>query len=141
MNILEAIKNKFGEKVEINRQSDKRSYVAVGPVEAVAVARYLFLEAGARFQTATGLDHRQAVEILYHFALDPAGVVVSLRVQVKKPELKMESLTSFLPAVDWAEREIYEMFGVEFVGPPRLEKLLLPDDWPAGVYPLRKTND
>ena len=36
------------------------------------------------------------------------------------------------------ERELSEMFGVTVVGIPNPERLYLPDDWPEGVYPLRK---
>jgi Ni,Fe-hydrogenase III component G len=36
------------------------------------------------------------------------------------------------------ERELIEMFGITIEGTPNTDKLLLPDDWPAGVYPLRK---
>ena len=31
------------------------------------------------------------------------------------------------------------MFGMTITGTPNTEKLLLPDDWPDGVYPLRKS--
>ena len=52
----------------------------------------------------------------------------------------MASCTDFLPAAEWIEREIAEMFGVKFTGHPQPETLLLPDDWPDGVYPLRKSD-
>jgi NADH-quinone oxidoreductase subunit C len=35
------------------------------------------------------------------------------------------------------EREIHDMYGVNFWGHPDLSPLLLPDDWPPGVYPIR----
>jgi len=79
------------------------------------------------------------VEILYHFALDPQGKIVSLKVLAEKPALQMESVASFLPAANWIEREINEMFGVEFLGHPDMRRLLLPDDWPEGEYPHRRT--
>jgi Ni,Fe-hydrogenase III component G len=71
-------------------------------------------------------------------AFDRLGVIVSVRVLVEKPELKMPSLTEIIPATEWIEREIHEMLGVDFIGHPNLERLLLPDDWPEGVYPFRK---
>jgi len=138
MNIAEQIKDKFKDKIEILEKSKKRIYINAAKEDAKDVARYLFSDLGARFSTATGIDTRLGVEILYHMALDKNGIVVSIRTLVPKPELKMDTFTDIIPATQWIEREIHEMFGVDFIGHPSLERLLLPDDWEEGVYPFRK---
>jgi Ni,Fe-hydrogenase III component G len=66
-------------------------------------------------------------------------MIVSLRTLVEKPFLKMQSVATFLPAANWIEREIHEMLGVDFIGHPDLRRLLLPDDWPEGEYPYRRS--
>ena len=38
----------------------------------------------------------------------------------------------------WIEREIHEILGINFKGHPDMRKLLLPEGWPEGVYPLRR---
>jgi NADH:ubiquinone oxidoreductase subunit C len=63
---------------------------------------------------------------------------VTLRTFIAKPECVMPTSALLVPATEWVEREIHEMFGVNFIGHPQLETLLLPDDWPQGVFPLRK---
>jgi len=50
----------------------------------------------------------------------------------------MPTATAFTDGALWIEREMHELLGVNFPGHPNLKKLLLPDDWPDGVYPLRK---
>ena len=138
MNLIEKIKEKFGGQVEIFEKSRRRIYVTISKTQAKELVRYLFRDLKARFSIATGIDIRPGVEILYHLAFDELGVMVSVRVLVEKPALKMDSFTDFMPASDWIEREIHEMLGVDFVGHPNLTKLLLPDDWPEGEHPYRK---
>lgn len=138
MNVVAEIKEKFGDKLEVFEKSAKRIYIRVDKKDAKALVRWMLLDLGARFSIATGIDTRTGIEILYHMAFDQLGLIVSVRTLVEKPELEMESFTDFMPAADWIEREIHEMLGVNFVGHPNLKRLLLPDDWPEGVYPYRK---
>ena len=50
------------------------------------------------------------------------------------------SLTNALPAVNWQEREVQDLFGIELEGHPNPRRCALHDDWPQ-VYPLRKDFD
>ena len=50
------------------------------------------------------------------------------------------SLTNALPAANWQEREIQDMFGLKLEGHPNPRRCALHDDWPE-VYPLRKDFD
>jgi Ni,Fe-hydrogenase III component G len=138
MNILEEIRTKFGNKINIFVKSKKRVYVSVSLDDAKDVITYLFRILGARMSIATGIDTRTGVEMLYHMAFDKHALVVTVRTVVEKPELKMPTLTDIIPAANWIEREIHEMLGVDFTGHPGLERLLLPDDWQEGEYPFRK---
>lgn len=136
--IIEKIKERFGDKVEVIEKKPTRVFVKVGKENAKELVRYIFRDLGARFSIASGVDTRPAVEILYHMAFDKHNLMLTVRVAVEKPALEMPTFSDFMPAAEWIEREIHEMFGVNFIGHPKLETLLLPDDWPQGVYPLRK---
>ena len=49
------------------------------------------------------------------------------------------SLTGIWPTANWLEREIFDLFGIEFLGHPGLKRILLPDEWQG--HPLRKDYD
>jgi len=138
--ILKLIEKKFGHQVDVEEKSPKRAYVMVQRSVLLDVAKFLHHEHGARLCTASAVDTRWGVEILYHFALDPMSKIITIKVLAEKPSLQAESVGSILPAANWIEREINEMFGVEFVGHPDMRRLLLPDGWPEGEYPYRRNS-
>jgi Ni,Fe-hydrogenase III component G len=137
--ILKKLQEKFKEDiVDILDKSPKRVYIEIKPESITRVTKYIFKDLGARFNIASGVDVRQHMEILYHFTFEDINLLVSLRVKLSKSKLEIDSIASICKGADWIEREIYEILGIDFKGHPNLKKLLLPDDWPQGVYPLRR---
>ncbi|HQE18561.1 MAG: NADH-quinone oxidoreductase subunit C [Aggregatilineales bacterium] len=92
--------------------------------------------------TITGLDlgvEAGEMAFLYHFSA--GALLVTLRVHVPRSEPIIPSVCGIIPTATLYERELMEMFGVTITGTPNTERLFLPEDWPAGVYPLRKDFD
>ena len=137
--VLQLLKDHFPQAiVSVHDRGPKRVYLEIDAGAITEVAGHVFKELGARFNTASAVDGRNRMEILYHFTLEDINLVLSFRVFLPKTALVIASLTSVFTAAEWIEREIHEMFGIHFVGHPQLERLLLPEDWPEKVYPLRK---
>ena len=60
-----------------------------------------------------------------------------VRVKVKVGEQQgLPSATSVWPAANWLEREVWDMFGVNFTGHPDRRRILMPEDWQG--FPQRK---
>jgi NADH:ubiquinone oxidoreductase subunit C len=76
------------------------------------------------------------LEVLYHFTEGP--VVTTLRVTVPYTDAHVPTICPLVPTATLYEREIQEMFGITVDGTPVPDRFVLPDDWPDGVYPLRK---
>jgi Ni,Fe-hydrogenase III component G len=112
----------------------------------VTIAREHLLDAVAALQGArwgylsamTGLDlpATGGFEVLYHFCAGAA--IVTLRVRAPKADATVPSICGAIPSASFFERELSEMFGISVAGTPNPARLFLPDDWPEGVFPLRK---
>jgi len=136
--ILQDIKTRFkNEIIDIFDKSPKRVYIEIKPESIRAVSQYIFRSLSARFNIATGVDSRSAIEILYHFTFEDINLLVSFRVKLDRKKPEIDSLAPLFEAANWIEREMHELLGINFKGHPDLRRLLLSDEWPEGVYPLR----
>ena len=72
------------------------------------------------------------VYILYSFAKNER---VRVETTIKDGD-KVRSAFSLWPTADWLEREVFDMYGVEFTDHPGLKRILLPEGWTG--FPLRK---
>jgi Ni,Fe-hydrogenase III large subunit/Ni,Fe-hydrogenase III component G len=82
-------------------------------------------------------QEEKVFHLYYVFALDAAHGFIILRVPVPENQPVFASLTNALPAANWQEREIQDLFGLKLEGHPNPRRCALHDDWPQ-VYPLRK---
>lgn len=73
---------------------------------------------------------------LYHFAQEAA--ILTICVKVPYDNAKLDTICDLIPSATIYEREFMEMFGIDLLDTPDREKLVLPDEWPEGLYPLRK---
>ncbi len=135
-----ALKKKFGDGIlKIEKKSTRRLYVDLESKHIIPLATFVFRDLDARFMIATGVDTpRGVLEILYHFAFDQDDFVITLRALVDKKQPEIDSLTGVIPGAEWIEREMWELLGINFRNHPGLKRFLLPEDWPAGKYPLRR---
>jgi Ni,Fe-hydrogenase III large subunit/Ni,Fe-hydrogenase III component G len=66
---------------------------------------------------------------------------VTLVVAVNPGRPEVPSLTTAIPAANWHEREMRDLFGIVPIGHPDPRPLVVHDGWPKGVFPLRKAFD
>ncbi|WP_172330751.1 NADH-quinone oxidoreductase subunit C [Mangrovicoccus sp. HB161399] len=115
--------------------------VNVAPVRLPGFADYIRTEPTCRFSTLidiTAVDYPQRekrFDVIYHFLSMYQNQRIRLRVQVREDEM-VPSLVSILPAANWFEREVFDMFGILFKGHPDLRRILT--DYGFRGHPLRK---
>ncbi|MDR3265793.1 MAG: NADH-quinone oxidoreductase subunit C [Synergistaceae bacterium] len=83
-----------------------------------------------------------AIVLNYHLSLfqrarqGRVGLTVSIR--APKSDLSVPSIFDLLPGSEYSEREMREMFGIEFVGLPNTALVFLPEDWNEEIKPWRR---
>lgn len=84
----------------------------------------------------TAIEPPWRFDVLYHFLSQTHASRLRLRVHVDEADAHVPSLTGVYPGANFYEREVYDMFGIEFKGHPFLRRILMPDGWVG--HPLRK---
>jgi NADH-quinone oxidoreductase subunit C len=134
-----ALKEHFGERVSEFSSYLGQNFLVAQPEAVAPVLEFLRFEAGFDYLVdITAVDYPQRAErfdlvyILYSFSRNER-----IRVKTRIGEgTKAQTATGVHLTANWLEREVFDMFGIEFAGHPDLRRILLPEDWQG--YPLRK---
>jgi len=137
--ILEKIKKRFGKNVkDITIKRLRRIFAETDMKSFKEILRYAKDELGFdHISTITGEDLGEELELIYHIAYQNA-IELSIKTKIPKENPRITTIVDLYPSAGIYEREVHDLLGVVFEGNPDLSPLLLPDNWPKGVYPLRK---
>jgi len=136
---IQSLKQRFqGKIIEFLEKSAKRYYIFIDSRDLLGVVDFVFNTLKARYQIISALDTPGGLEILYHFALDREGKVISLRILLPHDNPEVESIAPIVTGAQWIEREITEILGIRFLHHPDPRKFLLSEDWPEGSHPFRR---
>ncbi len=90
---------------------------------------------GARYRPP-GVDQLERFEVVVNFLSHARNRRVRVICQVPASDTTVPSITGVYAGANFAEREVYDMFGITFDGHPDMTRILMPDDWNG--FPLRK---
>lgn len=142
--IADKVTARFGDKVRLAYIKPNRIRFDLSKDVIVEVARFVRDELGFDHPiSVAGVDYpkRSTIEVVYHIGScsrdEYRAMVFAFAVHLPRDDPTMPTLTPIYRGVEYHEREAFEMLGVIFEGHPRLERLLLPEDW-ADIPPLLK---
>ena len=136
--IIQDIIDQSGDKIpEVTKINSRRITVLVDPGLILPLASRLHHSLAFRFIIATALHTKLGFEIFYHFSKDETGLLLNFRVILPHHDPEIESLSNMFNASNWIEREIHELFGINFRNHPNQDKLISEGNWAEGVYPYR----
>ncbi|HHR6021423.1 TPA: NADH-quinone oxidoreductase subunit C [Providencia alcalifaciens] len=106
------------------------------------VVEFLYYGCGGWLPVLWGNDERPLngqFAVYYALSMEEGEKCwVTVKAYVSPITQEFPSVTPRVPAAVWGEREIRDMYGLRPVGLPDERRLVLPDDWPEDLYPLRK---
>jgi Ni,Fe-hydrogenase III large subunit/Ni,Fe-hydrogenase III component G len=141
-NLIAGIKEKYPEALLTSTQPNPfRLFLTVDRENIQDVADYLFNTAKARLILSAGTDKspiNDTYEVTYVFSLDRDNLIIALKEVVPPSDPRVPSLTNIIPGADWHEREMRDLMGIVPEGHPDPRRLVVSDDWPDDVFPLRK---
>jgi NADH-quinone oxidoreductase subunit C len=112
----------------------------VRPSKIVSVCGFLkYDQAFVRLSSVTAVDRYPAeprFEIVYHLHSVERKERVRLKCRLPGSDPVIESVTSVWRGAGWYEREVFDLFGIRFIGHPDLRRIMMPDNWEG--HPLRK---
>lgn len=140
---VEALRASFPDAVVRDLvQSGDQQVVYIDPARNKDVLDWLRTEPGERFNLlvdVTGVDYGDGrpLEVVYQLWSIPHRKALRVKCELPLSHLSIATVTDLWSAADWLEREVYDLFGVEFTGHPDLRRILMPENYAEG-HPLRK---
>ena len=142
--IVAEVQERFGDRLDAVRVCRRDEIYFDAKMDLVAgFSGHLYKKWDARLVSVFADDVREQENVFhlyYVYALDAARAFFILRVPVPPDKPEFTSLTNAIPAANWQEREIQDLFGLKLIGHPNPGRCALHDDWP-NVHPLRKDFD
>jgi NADH-quinone oxidoreductase subunit C len=89
-----------------------------------------------RLGMVTAVDRGEHFEMVYRLTSRALSCSAFVKTSIARTQPSIASLCGVWPAANWQEREVFDLFGIEFEGHPDMRRILLPTEWPG--WPLRK---
>ncbi len=139
--VLKTLKDKFGSSI-VNSESPvaTRLFIDIKTDKVRDVSNEI-VALGGRYLVSIGYDKIARdgnIGLVHTFGFDRDNFILLLRAAVPGNNPVMDSITPDIPGAGWSEREYMDLLGMKFTGHPKPKKLIVADDWPSDVFPLRK---
>jgi NADH-quinone oxidoreductase subunit C len=140
--IILDLRNRFGTDVAESSFRDNRRVVVLASMLHQALEHLKTKHGFDMLVDVTAIDYLEYPQAVHRFGVvypllnTAANVRLIVKTFVDPPDPQLPTATDLWRGADWMEREVYDMFGIVFVGHPDLRRILMPDEFTA--FPLRK---
>lgn len=138
VNLPETVQRQWADSVHVHLDPDRLlCEMTCAKRLAPDVCRWLYSQLAYTFATMVVEETSSEWLFRYIFYGTPGSGQVHVRFTLHKPEAQVPSISRFVHAADWHERETEDLFGLSFEGHPRLGDFVLHEHWPEGINPMR----
>ena len=150
-NVITDLESEFGNKAVFRQQitKDGTTTIWTDNNNLIPLLKYLKNDVAQPFKMLydlTAIDERTRTNrldqpesdftVVYHLTSFGRNEDIRIKVPLSDRDITIPSITSIWESANWYEREVYDMFGINFTGHPRLTRILMPETWHG--HPLRK---
>ena len=140
---VDALRARFGAAVLHHEISAGDQHVVyVDPARSREILRWLKEEPDQHYDfladvTAVDFGGGRPLQMVYQLWSIPHRRGLRVKCELPLTELEIDSVEPLWRTADWLEREVYDLFGIEFRDHPDLRRILMPENYAEG-HPLRK---
>src|SRR5437868_6037299 len=141
--VCKLLKERFGPETFTTSEFRDNRRVHVPPGRLFDFMRCLKDECGFdQLSELTAADYlkypnaRDRFGVIYILLNTETGERIYVKTCLNEPDLNVASVFPLWKGADWMEREVYDMYGITFLGHPNLRRILMPEEFTS--YPLRK---
>jgi len=150
-NVITDLESEFGSQAVLRQQitKDGTTTIWTDNNNLIPLLKYLKNDVAQPFKMLydlTAIDERTRTNrldqpesdftVVYHLTSFGRNEDIRIKVPLSDRDITIPSITSIWESANWYEREVYDMFGINFTGHPRLTRILMPETWHG--HPLRK---
>jgi NADH-quinone oxidoreductase subunit C len=135
--IIETLQKEFGCTATEDRGDTS---LVVSAEKIVGICQYIQRAGFELLSTMTAVDYwpeeTPRFHVIYQFSSISKKLELTMRVPVNGVDPSLPTVSHLYANANWRERELWDMFGIKFIGHPDLRRILMPADWEG--HPLRK---
>src|SRR5665647_1046207 len=150
-NVITDLESEFGSQAVLRQQitKDGTTTIWTDNNNLIPLLKYLKNDVAQPFKMLydlTAIDERTRTNrldqpesdftVVYHLTSFGRNGDIRIKVPLSDRDITIPSITTVWESANWYEREVYDMFGINFTGHPRLTRILMPETWHG--HPLRK---
>lgn len=138
-----ALRETFGDAILHHElHAGDEHVVFIEPARNTEILRWLRDDPEQRYDflvdvTAVDYGGGRPIQVVYQLWSIPLKHALRVKAELPLDALEIDSVQPIWSTADWLEREVYDLFGVEFPGHPDLRRIMMPDNYAEG-HPLRK---
>src|SRR2546426_10169620 len=138
--LLDSLGKLFGAKVQNKTEFRGETTYTIAPADLREIAKFCRDELSFDYLIdITSIDNfgeEPRFEIVYELYSMALGVHLRFKLRISEDVGAVDTISDIWPTANWHERELYDMMGSKFNGPPDLRRILMWDGYP--FFPLRK---